>query len=282
MTVTRPILRYHGGKFRLAPWILQFLPPHDRYVEPYAGAASVLMLKERADEECLNDVDGQLVNVLRVLRNPATAAELRRRLHLTAFARAELEWSYGDAAEDVDAAHRMIVRSFLGHGSDSATRACRAGFRNRFAGNGAVDWTGYPDKVPAFTERLRGVMIEQGSAIELMRRMDGPDALFYVDPPAPDEEADTRSHSARNAMTAADHAQLAEVLGELRGMVVLSGELGDFSAAGHQLKWDCVTLSRQVEGGDRRIEALWINQACSRAIAGGPRPGRPLFAEHMP
>ncbi|HZR35693.1 MAG TPA: DNA adenine methylase [Nevskia sp.] len=275
--MTRPILRWHGGKFRLAPWILRFLPPHRRYVEPYAGAASVLLLKDRAPEECLNDVDGAIVNVLRVLRDPDRAAELRRRLALTAFARAELEWSYGEPADELDAAHRTLVRGFLGHGSDAATRACRAGFRGRFSGNGAQDWAEYPDQVPAFVERLRGVMIEHDQALDVISRHDGPGTLFYVDPPAL-EPADSRGHAVRYGMTAADHRRLAEQLAGVRGMVALSGELGQREGAGHLLDWDCMVLSRHLEGGDRRIEALWLNPAAAQAII-GPRPGRPLFTE---
>jgi len=276
MTITRPILRYHGGKFRLAPWILQFLPPHQRYIEPFAGAASVLLLKDRAREECLNDLDGQVVNVLRILRDADSAAELRRRLALTAFARAELEWSYGEPADPIDAAHRMIVRSFLGHGSDSATRSCRAGFRNRFAGNAPVDWSGYPDQVPAFSGRLRGVLLEQDDAFDIIRRHDAPGTLFYLDPP-PIEPEGSRGHAARHGLDAAGHQRLADLLDGITGMAALSGELG-VHGAGHLLDWDCMVLSRHVDG-DRRIEALWLNPAAARAIASGPRPGRPLFSE---
>ena len=65
---TRPVLRYHGGKFRLAPWILTFFPRHTVYVEPFGGAAPVLLQKERLGAECYNDLDGEVVNLFRVLR----------------------------------------------------------------------------------------------------------------------------------------------------------------------------------------------------------------------
>jgi DNA adenine methylase len=274
--IARPILRWHGGKFRLAPWILQFLPPHERYVEPYAGAASVLMLKDRAREECLNDRDGDLVNLLRVLRDGNRAPELQRRLGLTAFARAELEWSYGEPQDEIDAAHRLLVRSFLGQGSDAATRACRAGFRNRFTGNGAADWASYPQQVPAFTARLAGVLLDSDDALDVIQRHDAPATLFYLDPPAIDPPG-SRGHAARHGMTLQDHQRLAALLMDVRGMVALSGELGADSA-GAMLDWDCMTLSRHVDGG-RRIEALWLNPAAARALTAGPRPGRPLFSE---
>lgn len=79
MAVTRPVLRYHGGKFRLAPWIMSFFPAHSCYVEPFGGAGSVLLLKDRVGAECYNDLDGNIVNIFRILRDVdrALAAVLR-------------------------------------------------------------------------------------------------------------------------------------------------------------------------------------------------------------
>lgn len=75
--MSRPALRYHGGKWRLAPWIIRHLPPHRVYVEPFGGAASVLLRKPRAYSEVYNDQWGRVVDVFSVLRNPEQAAELR-------------------------------------------------------------------------------------------------------------------------------------------------------------------------------------------------------------
>lgn len=91
MTPTRPVLRYMGGKWRLAPWILRHLPPHRTYVEPFGGAASVLLRKPRAYAEIYNDLDGEIVSLFRVLRDPEAAAELVRRIALTPFAREEFD-----------------------------------------------------------------------------------------------------------------------------------------------------------------------------------------------
>jgi DNA adenine methylase len=79
--VTRALIRYHGGKFKLAPWIIGYFPEHRVYVEPFGGAASVLLKKERSAAEIYNDMDSEMVNLFRVVRD--RGAELRKSLELT-------------------------------------------------------------------------------------------------------------------------------------------------------------------------------------------------------
>lgn len=94
MTVTRPALRYHGGKFRLAPWLMQFFPPHGCYVEPFGGAAGVLLRKPRVYAEVYNDLDAEVVNFFRVLRDPVLRKDLIHACRLTPYARDEFDLAY--------------------------------------------------------------------------------------------------------------------------------------------------------------------------------------------
>lgn len=97
----RPALRWHGGKWMLAPWIINHFPPHKIYIEPYGGAASILMRKDRAYAEMYNDLGSDVVDFFRVLQSPKCTAELIRLIELTPFARAEFELAYLDSVDPV-------------------------------------------------------------------------------------------------------------------------------------------------------------------------------------
>lgn len=186
---TRPICRYHGGKWLLAPWILGFFPEHSTYVEPFAGVASVLLRKPRVKCEVINDLNEDVVNLFKVLRMPVLAAEFRRMVALTPYSRAELEecWDTdtGSRAGMLERARRFVVRATMSHGSKGSIQLVRGGFRSKRAGevSPAVDWAGYPDAIPALTDRLRGVVVERRDALEVLWIYDGPETLHYVDPP---------------------------------------------------------------------------------------------------
>jgi DNA adenine methylase len=85
--VQRPILRWHGGKWMLADWIISHFPHHRIYTEAFGGAGSVLMQKPRCFAEVYNDLNQDVVNLFRVLRHDSQAKDLERALRLTPFAR---------------------------------------------------------------------------------------------------------------------------------------------------------------------------------------------------
>jgi DNA adenine methylase len=279
---TRPILRYHGGKWMLAPWIIQHFPAHRVYTEAFGGAGSILMRKDRAQlVEVFNDLDGEIVSLFRVLRDPLLSARLATLLRLTPYAREEFEGSYAPSDDQVEQARRTVIRAFQGFGSDSASGAA-TGFRangNRQTAHPAKDWTNYPAAVAAFCHRLQGVVIENRPAIEIILQQDGPQALHYCDPPyvhetRSDAVVKTAGKGYRHEMTEADHRELARVLRECEGMVILSGYPGglyDELYAG----WEISSRSTHADGGLDRTEVLWLNKACSRAL----HAGAGLFAE---
>lgn len=268
--ISRPVLRYHGGKWRLAPWVLSFFPPHRCYVEPYAGAASVLIRKARSSAECLNDRDDRIVNVFRVLRDPGKADELRRRLELTPFARTEFESSYDPPVDEIDAACKTIALSFMGQGSDAVTRGFRTGFRCalRNSDNKALpshEWPGWAREIPLFVDRLQGVAIECTDAPKVIVRLDSPDTLIYADPPYPHStrSASRGKHAYRHEMTDDDHRVLATLLHGVKGMVVISGYPCELYDRELYAGWARFTCDAKADRGLDRTEVVWLNPACA-------------------
>lgn len=271
MSVRRPVLRYHGGKWRLAPWILGFFPAHRVYVEPYGGGASVLMRKAPSYAEVYNDQWGSVVNVFRVLRDPAKAEQLAAQLTLTPYARDEFLASYADSDDDVENARRTILRSLAGFGSASTNGAYATGFRansHRSGTTPAHDWANYPPHVATFTGRLARVTIENRPAVEVVLQHDRAETLFYVDPPYPHV---TRNMARGNAAYACemgddDHRALAGALRGCCGMVVLSGYACDLYDLELYPDWQRHERAHLADGAAPRTEVVWLNDACVAAL----------------
>lgn len=275
--ITRPLLRWHGGKWMLAPWIISHFPAHRVYVEPFGGAASVLLRKPRAYAEVYNDLDDDVVNLFRVLRGPKEAFwELEHRLVLTPFARTEFNEAYEATDDRIEKARRLIIRSFMGFGSDGHNGARPTGFRansHRSGTTPAHDWRNYSDCLEPIMARLAGICIEQRPAIEVMAQQDSPQTLHYVDPPYVHSTRSTAKNSTRknyaHEMTDDEHAQLLSFLGTLDGMVVLSGyphPLYDEALSG----WRRVEREALADGARPRTEVLWLNPAVVAAHGHGP------------
>lgn len=259
----RPALRYYGGKWVLAPWIISQFPPHRVYVEPFGGGGSVLLRKPKSYAEVYNDLDKDVVNLFRCLRDQASSAELERRLRLTPFARVEFDDAYDEQCDDkIEEARKLITRSFMGFGSDGHNpERGKTGFRansNRSGTTPAHDWANYPDQIKSFTERLSGVVIENRDAKEVMAQQDSLETLHFVDPPYVLETRGIK-HGYRYEMTNADHAELLEFLKSLAGFVVLCGYENDIYKS---LNWQRVTRSTFADGARERTEVLWLNPRC--------------------
>ncbi|MDY0072516.1 MAG: DNA adenine methylase [Thauera sp.] len=265
LSLKRPIVRYHGGKWRLAPWILRHIPEHRVYVEPYGGGGSVLLQKPRSYAEIYNDLDGEIVNLFRVARD--NGETLARAVELTPFAREEFAQAYEPDGDPLEQARRTLVRAFMGFSSAGASGQM-TGFRansNRIGTTPAHDWMNFPDHLRAVVQRLRGVVIENRPAIDVMLHQDCEDAVHYVDPPYVHQTRHMRDRSQayRHEMSDEQHRELAGVLSSLRGAVVVSGyrcPLYDELFAG----WTRVDSAAHADGARDRVESLWISRTASQ------------------
>lgn len=261
--VTRTLVRYHGGKWKLAPWIISHLPEHRVYVEPFGGAASVLLKKQRSYAEVYNDLDSEMVNLFRVARD--RGGELRVALELTPFAREEFDLAWQPTDDPLERARRTVVRAGMGRDSASATSGRKTSFRayvgDKRPASTMADWRNYPRALDAIIERLRGVAIEHRDAKLVMSAYDGQGTVHYVDPPYVFKTRDEGRSDYRHELTDTDHQALLAFLGSLRGKVVLSGydcELYNDLLPG----WGKVTKQAFADGARARTEVLWLSPNC--------------------
>lgn len=271
--VSRPVIRYHGGKFRLAPWIIGFFPRHRIYVEPFGGAGGVLMQKPMSYSEVYNDLDGDVVNLFRVLQDKRTRDELVELLVFTPYAREEFELAWEPASDPVEQARRLVIRAQMGFGSAGATKGC-TGFRidtKREYETAQHSWAMYPNNLAMVGRRLTGLLIENRPAIEVILGHDTDQTLHYVDPPYVHETRCRANHAGRayrHEMTTEDHLDLIDALHQVQGMVVLSGYPSDLYDQ-HLQGWDRYTSKARISAGRGagiRTEVVWLNPACSRAL----------------
>lgn len=266
MTASAPgsALKWYGGKHYFAQKIVALFPAHHTYVEPYGGSAAVLVHKPVSPVEIYNDLDGELVNFFRVLRDHPE--ELARRLTLTPYGEAEFESAKHATRDPIERARRFLVihrQSFGGRGQSFA-RSARSRSRRGMADNVSAWLTAIDDKLVAMVTRLRRVELSCKPAIAVIRKYDSPDTLFYCDPPYVQS---TRQPGCRSVyafeMSDDEHRKLAQVLRACRGKIAISGHP---SALYDELYhgWHTVSfhVANHAAGGNskkRRREQVWLN-----------------------
>lgn len=253
----KPVLRYPGAKWKLSEWICSNLPPHDVYLEPFLGSGAVFFGKEPVRTETINDIDGNVVNLFRVIREQTR--ELCDAVALTPWARDECVLSHNldNAAvdDDLERARLFLVRCWQTFGSQ--VRGV-SGWRNRTTGKSPKEpdiWKRLPERIVTAAERLLDAQIENMDAIKLIERYNAHNCLIYADPPY---VPDTRGkYIYTYECDDAYHIRLLDVLEKHRGSVVISGY--DSPLYNERLAhWKRVEKQARAEKGALRTEVLWI------------------------
>ncbi|KAM3100727.1 DNA adenine methylase [Phormidesmis sp. 146-12] len=277
---------WYGGKFNHLNWLLPLLPKTTHYCEPFAGSAAVLLNREPSPVETYNDIDGEVVNFFRALRD--SPEELIRAIGLTPFSREELKIAVEEATDnlsELERARRFFVcarqvRTGLAQ-TASVGRWANCKLTSRAGMAGAVSrWLGSVEGLSEIVQRLLRVQIENARAIEVVQRYDSEETLFYCDPPYPhDSRGD--SHAYGYEMTDNDHRELAEVLTNLKGKVALSGYRCELLDQLYK-DWNCIeSLPKQcLSVKQPRTEILWTNYDVPREVSEWQNPlksSMPLF-----
>jgi len=261
-TVSTPLVRYHGGKWRLAPWIIGHFPPHRTYVEVFGGGAGVLLRKRPSPVEVYNDLDGDVVNFFRVLREHPE--ELARAVEMTPYARAELDAAWEAVADPLERARRFAVRAWMSIGGPSDPWKSGLRYRRTDTSQPVLQWKRLPESLMSAASRLKSVLIEQADYRRVLNRYDAPDTLFYCDPPyLPAVRLRRRAY--RCEFDENDHRALAEALAEVQGMVVLSGYAHPlYTELYEERGWERYDMPTVNQNGARAMESLWLNPAARR------------------
>lgn len=262
--VTRPVVRYHGGKFgvkgSLARWIMSHFVSHDCYVEPYGGGASVLLMKSPSAYEVYNDLDSEVVNFFKVLREQPE--RFLTQVKLTPWSREETTKAFERTDDPLESARRFFVRAWqTRHGQAQSNTGWR--FQKSVNRQSVTRQWDNVDWLWSIVERLKLVQIEHDDALKVFKRFDSLDTLFYVDPPYLPE---TRGRWAKTAyqheMSIEDHQRLLSTVRNLKGYVLLSGYSTDLYHAALS-DWECVSREFQTDGS-KRVEHLWLSPSITK------------------
>lgn len=251
--ITSPPVLIKGSKWNIADWVVSYLPLHECYVEPFCGGASVLLHKDPSPIDVMNDLNGDVVNFFRVLREQTDA--FMRAITLTPYSREEVRLSHEICDDPLERARRFYVQAKqkfggISKGHENSWRYKKTDFKNPLH-----QWL-QQDHLIATVERLRDVYIESDTALNTIVRFDAPDTLFYCDPPYVAETRTEENYA--NEMTDADHIALSETLHQIKGMALISGYdcplYRDLYA-----DWKMVTKQAYTIKRIGRTECLWIS-----------------------
>lgn len=257
---------WYGGKFSHLAWLLPLLPECHHYCEPFAGSGAVLLNRAPSPIETYNDLDGEVVNFFRVLRDEKD--KLIEAIGLTPFSREEfaLACRLDPELPPLERARRFYVRARQVRTglAQTASLGRWANCKNtsRSGMSGVVSrWLGAIEDLPLIAERLLRVQIENRPAIDVIRLYDSPNTLFYCDPPyVHDTRGDARAYCYE--MTNQEHMELARILNKVRGMVAVSNYQCDLMDELYPPpKWHKIISGARTNHATKgiRIEVLWTN-----------------------
>lgn len=241
----------------MAQWIIHKMPEHKVYLEPFFGSGAILFNKQPSRIETVNDIDGNIVNLFKVIREKPE--QLANVIEFTPYSREEYYQSFQylqSPLSDVERARVFMVRCWMARGGKTSDKT---GWRHNVdpnTVNAIPDWNRLPKRILEATKRLKNVQIENQDALTLIKKYNHDDCLIYADPPYV-LETRTKRHYAHE-MTDTQHEELVKELNNHSGYVLLSGYDNDLY--NDILKgWSKATIKNQTVTGKNKQEVLWIS-----------------------
>ena len=251
----KAILKYPGSKWRVADWILSYIPKHKVYCEPFFGSGAVFFKKRPSYIETINDIDENIVNLFEVCRE--YPEELASKIQMTPFSRKEFENCYDlTVADKVERARRTLVRYHQSFGTSNSSKKSWKNVQTYGGPRTATMWNYLPDTILECCKRLKDAQIECIDAIKLCERYNSPDTFIYCDPPY--LQSLRKKNMYHHEMTEQQHIELLEVLLASESKVIISGyesELYDSMLR----EWHKEKKSTTAQMGVHRTEKIWMN-----------------------
>lgn len=263
----RIVFGWYGGKFSHLGWLLQLLPECHHYCEPFAGSGAVLINREASPVETYNDIDGDVVNFFRALRDHHE--ELIRAIALTPFSREEYHLAVcGNTSDisDVERARRFYIKARQARSGLAQTASLGRWANCKDASSGGMSnvvsrWIGGASALDDIAQRLIRVQIENRPAVDVIRLYDSPKTLFYCDPPyLHATRGDAKAYAFE--MDDSQHREFSEVVDECQGKVAVSGYdhplMDELFKPGRWFKTKSLEKTINSTKG-KRSEVIWTN-----------------------
>lgn len=257
----KSVIKYPGSKWNIAPQLVELIPEHHSYVEPFFGSGAVLFNKPVSDIETVNDLDSDVVNLFRCIQKDSE--RLARLVMTTPFSREEYERQFEGCtstlyASNFQRAAGFLIKCWQGHGF--RTNGYKVGWKNDVVGREKAyalwNWYRLPDWIIDITERLRKVQIENRPALEVIERFNYSQVFMYLDPPY---MLGTRSGKQyMHEMTDAEHEELLQMILQSRAKIMISGYETDMYND-YLSGWEKKQFSSCAEHGKPRVETVWMN-----------------------
>ena len=252
----RTLLRYPGSKWNLAKRIVNMLPEHRTYLEPYFGSGAVFFNKQPSRIETINDLNDDIVNLFQVIQSEPRL--LQEKLWLTPYSRTIYNRAWEEqTTNEIDKAINFVIRSTMSHGFRIFEKS---GWKRDVSGReyayAVKQWNDLPNVVKEMTLRLKDVQIENRPAIQLIQEFSRPEAVIYIDPPYVLSTRTREQYS--HEMTDKDHEELLETLNQSKAKILLSGYDSELYTK-YLSNWERMEFSATAEHGLPRTEVLWTN-----------------------
>lgn len=251
------ILKYPGSKWRIAKQLVALIPNHHTYLEPFFGSGAVYFTKTISNIEVINDLDFEVVNLFRCLKQDADL--LARLVASTPYAREEYDATFETTTDDAfERALLFLVKCWQGHGF--RTTGEKVGWKNDVVGRermyAVYNWNRLPHWILEAVERLRLTQIECTPALQLIKKFNYDNVFMYIDPPYLLQLRTGKQY--KNELSEEDHYHLLQELKQSKAMIMISGYESDLYNT--ELKgWQKRTLQSHTEQGKARTEVIWCN-----------------------